>query len=155
IKQFEGLEPRDDAGVYLGLQIIEACRQQLKEPTAVMHYIRALAAHSMEYGWVLELASPTGFPFINRKDKPNIKQVRLLASAGSATHEIGDGWLDEIAYGDTLDAVVANFIHALDASHLIRSVNSAVREGITNILTVHDCFYVLAPEATRFGQILR
>jgi len=155
LKQFEGLEPRDDHGVYLGLKIIQACERELKVPTAIMHYIRAVAAHCLEYGWAVECPSPTGFPFINRKDKPNIKQVRLLGSGGSVTHEVGDGWKDEIAYGDTLDAIVANFIHSLDASHLIRSINSAVRAGITNTLTVHDCYYNLAPQVVGFGQILR
>jgi hypothetical protein len=53
-----------------------------------------------------------------------------------------------------LSAAAPNFVHSLDAAHLIKVVNAAVSEGIMDILTVHDCFYCLAPQATRLHEII-
>ena len=33
-------------------------------------------------------------------------------------------------------------------------VNAAVGEGIADLMTVHDCFYCLAPQATRLHEII-
>ena len=49
----------------------------------------------------------------------------------------------------------ANFVHSLDAAHLIRVVNRANEEGIANLLTIHDSFAVLAPQAAHLGKIVR
>jgi len=38
---------------------------------------------------------------------------------------------------------------------LALSVNAAVDRGITNIMTIHDCFGALAPDVHHFGQIRR
>jgi DNA-directed RNA polymerase len=54
-----------------------------------------------------------------------------------------------------LNAASPNFIHSLDAAHLIRTVLAANSEGIRDILTVHDSMACLAPYARRFGQLIR
>jgi DNA-directed RNA polymerase len=48
-----------------------------------------------------------------------------------------------------------DFVHALDAAHLLRTFNAAVSEGITSIATVHDCFGCLPSRAERFREIIR
>ena len=53
------------------------------------------------------------------------------------------------------NAASPNFVHSLDAAHLIRVVNRANAEGITNLLTVHDLYACLAPQAVRLGEIIR
>lgn len=69
-------------------------------------------------------------------------------------HNIADGATNEIDRDKTLSSAPANFVYSVDAAHLIRVVNAAVGEGISDILTVHDCFYCLAPQATRFREII-
>jgi DNA-directed RNA polymerase, mitochondrial len=54
-----------------------------------------------------------------------------------------------------MDGAVPNFVHALDASHLINVVNAAVREGITSLAVVHDSFGCLAPQAHKLHLIIR
>jgi Autographiviridae RNA polymerase len=147
---FDGLEPKDEAGRYLGTKIIEAGRALLRGPTEVMIYIRQLAEHCLEYGWVLELLSPTDFPFANRYHKPKVKTV-----SRRITHRTAVGVNDQLKRDKILDAAAANVVHSLDAAHLIRSVNAAMDAGITNILTVHDCFYTTAPQVVQFNKIIR
>jgi DNA-directed RNA polymerase len=56
---------------------------------------------------------------------------------------------------DAADGAVPNVVHALDATHLLRTVNACVAEGIKDIVTVHDCFGCLAPQAEQFNSIIR
>ena len=46
-------------------------------------------------------------------------------------------------------------MHALDAAHLLRTVNAAVAEGITSIATVHDSFGCLPSKAARFRRLIQ
>jgi DNA-directed RNA polymerase len=53
-----------------------------------------------------------------------------------------------------VSSVVANFTHSMDAAHLARVVNAAAEQDI-EVLTVHDSFSCLAPQAQRLNQIIR
>jgi DNA-directed RNA polymerase, mitochondrial len=48
-----------------------------------------------------------------------------------------------------------NFVHPLDAAHLLRTVNAAVAGGISAIATVHDSFACLPSRAARFRQLIQ
>lgn len=52
-------------------------------------------------------------------------------------------------------AIPPNFIHSLDASHLMMTVNSAVKEGIDQFAMVHDSYGTHAEDAPKLARILR
>jgi DNA-directed RNA polymerase, mitochondrial len=54
-----------------------------------------------------------------------------------------------------MDGAVPNFVHSLDASHLIRVVNAAAREDVTSVAVVHDSFGCLAPHARALYWVIR
>jgi DNA-directed RNA polymerase, mitochondrial len=68
---------------------------------------------------------------------------------------IADGYEQKIREKKTKNAAAANLVHALDASHLVRTVNACVSNGITNIATIHDCFACLAPQVWGFTKLIR
>ena len=53
-----------------------------------------------------------------------------------------------------MNAAAPNVVHAMDATHLVRTVNAAAVDDITNVATVHDLFSAPAPQAQRFRQII-
>jgi DNA-directed RNA polymerase len=94
-------------------------------------------------------------PCENRYQKSKYKTVQCLrGSVRVAQHKIAVGVHDRAKKKKTIQSAAANFTHSLDAAHLVKVVNAAASEGITNILTVHDCFYCLAPQATRLQKII-
>jgi DNA-directed RNA polymerase len=141
---------------YLAERVMEACKNELPGPAKVMEYIRELAEQCTQRGGFLEWRSPTGFPVSNRYQRPRTKRVPLIWY-GDVVYKpkIAVGALPKINKKKTLDAAAPNFVHSLDAAHLIRVVLAAQSEGIINVLTVHDSFACLAPQATRFNQIIR
>jgi DNA-directed RNA polymerase len=146
----------DEGGFkYLAEKVLKACELLLPGPTKVMEYIRALAQHRMDQKLFLEWITPSGFPVLNRYHELNEPETINLKTYGvRVRHNIVLEFKSEIWETKTIFAAAANFVHSMDAAHLIRTVNSCVSEGITDILTVHDCFYFLAPQATRGREIV-
>lgn len=149
---FKGNEPRSAAAYYLAKKIRGACEELLPGPNRVMRYIHKLARFRTAEGDFLRWVSPTGFPVCNRYQKPNYKTVYL---PGGIEHEVADGCLPIIREKKARNAAAPNFVHSLDAAHLIRTVNAAVSERIINVLCVHDAYCCLAPQAQRFNTIIR
>jgi DNA-dependent RNA polymerase len=139
---------------FLAEKVMEACELLLPGPAEVMKYVRALAQHCIDHGRFLEWTSPSGFPISNRYQVPNIVTFNLRRGSIRLRHNIADGATDEVKLPKALDSAAPNFIHSLDAAHLVRTVNASVSEGIADILTIHDSFYCLAPQATRFNEII-
>ena len=158
IKVLQRLDPRDleRAALYLAKRIREGCKELLPEPAKVMQYIRSLARHCTQQGRFLVWTTPTGFPVLNAYNEPDKKTVNVLRMDGSRLRaDIAVGTLPEIRKTKVLNTAAPNFTHSLDASHLIRTVNVAVSEGIKDVATVHNSFACLAPQATLFNKVIR
>jgi hypothetical protein len=150
----KGAKPPNGAFIYLARKVREACEQVLHGPKRVMDYICEVTEHCAGQGRFLEWTSPSGFPVSNRYQVPNIVTVTCRrGSVRVADHNIADGVTDQINHSKVKAAAAPNFVHSLDSAHLVKVVNAAASEGI-DLLTVHDCFYCLAPQATRLHDII-
>jgi DNA-directed RNA polymerase, mitochondrial len=119
-----------------------------------MNYVCEVAEHCTKDGRFLQWTSPTGFPVENRYQVSNVVTVNCMSGDVRVRHDIADGVTPEIRKGKAKFSAAPNFVHSRDAAHLIKTVNAAVSEGISDILTVHDCFSCLAPQAERFRKII-
>jgi DNA-directed RNA polymerase len=141
---------------YLAKKIIEANKEILRGPDAVMEFIRSLAELEAWRNLPLKWITPSGLPVIsNRCYEPNIKTVELKLHGRRVEYEVADGRKDKIDPDDAVNDAPANFVHSMDAAHLVLSVNTAVEDGITDIAVVHDCYGSLAPQVERFQYIVR
>jgi DNA-directed RNA polymerase len=131
-----------------------ACADKLPGPVRIMKYIRDLARYRFKQEKFLEWRSPTGFPVANRYQYSNIVPLDLCFGIRSR-YKVADGATPEMNKSDILNGASPNFVHSLDAAHLIRTVLAANGEGIRDILPVHDSYSCLAPFARRFGQLIR
>jgi DNA-directed RNA polymerase len=140
---------------YLARKIREACGELLPGPASAMRYIRELAEYCLSKSHHLDWVSPTGFPGANRYNKAKKTEVNLLCGP-RIRHGVADGHdPSKPRKQKALNSAAPNFVHSMDAAHLIRVVNAAVSEGIINVAVVHDSFSCMAPQARRFNQIIR
>jgi DNA-directed RNA polymerase len=146
------------ASWYLAKQTYEAIKEVISLPAQAMTFLQDLAramADDKPLGWI----SPARVPWINHYNKPDTKQVKLwLHDRGVRiryTTKIAVGELPQIEKRKAASTVAPNFVHALDAAHLLRTVNAAVAEGISSIATVHDSFGCLPSRAARFRRLIR
>jgi DNA-directed RNA polymerase len=130
-----------------------AIGEKLPGALETREYIQVLARRCLEHGRFMEWTTLAGFPVVNRYTKSKTRRVRLPFSGQKVT--IANDYTDEPLKQKTINSIVANITHSMDAAHLVLSVNRAVEEDITNIMTIHDCYGARAPDVTRFAQIRR
>jgi DNA-directed RNA polymerase len=115
-------------------------------------YITDLSSCRIQWGGFLEWTSPTGFPVINSYREPDVVPVYGHYAYGGrimvANGELADKPMVDVA----IRSAAPNFVHSLDASHLIRTVLAA---GIENLVTVHDSFACLAADAPDLLRIVK
>ena len=98
-----------------------ACAEELPGPVQTMEYIQSLVRHATRPS-VFWSGQPSGFHFSNDYPKLNTSMVYL---PDGTQYTIADGFIpNTIRTEKTVSAAAANFVHSLDATHLVRTVNA-------------------------------
>ena len=151
---FSGLEPSLSEAHYLASKVMEACREVLSGPQAVMDYICAIASYLADQDRFLQWRTPTGFPVFDDYRTPKSRVINVKRHGVPIQFTVADGYEPHINKRKATNSAAPNFVHSLDSALLIRCINAAAAEGI-NVVPVHDSFATLAPDVTRFGRIAR
>ena len=61
---------------------------------------------------------------------------------------------DKPDYRKQNQAIIPNIIHSLDASHLINLINRANLNGLTNVISIHDCFGIHPNKMNSLKQLV-
>lgn len=147
------------ASRFLASHIFDAIEEVVKKPAEAMDFLRhlakALAHENKPVTWI----TPVGVPWINRYHDRTVSRVSLwLCDKGvNLPHTVGvaTGWRKQINKSKAANGIAPNFVHALDAAHLMMTVNGLNDVGITDIALVHDSFAVHAPNASKLRDVLR
>jgi DNA-directed RNA polymerase len=143
------------ASKYLAGHIYDAIEEVVELPAKAMAFLQGCARALAHEGKPLSWTTPTGLPWCNRYNVPDVQRLQLWLSDTRVQMLVADGHKPEIDKDKSANGVAPNFVHALDAAHLLLTTNACVAEGIVAIATVHDSFGCLAPQAGRFNQIIR
>ena len=120
-------------------------REEFLEPL-----VDICSAHGMALQWT----TYDGMPVINQYFKPDIHNYNYPLNGGRVRIKWARGDLDEVRSLKARNAVTANFVHSLDATHL-RMVARAAKAEKIGMLCIHDSFAFLPSQARRGGQIIR
>jgi DNA-directed RNA polymerase len=120
-----------------------------------MKFLRELATALAKQNIALQWPTPSGFPWANRYDDFETTRIRSQLLGLSVRRKLATNYTPNIVANDARGAAAPNFIHGLDAAHLARTVNACAAAGIRDIITVHDCFGVMASQAEQFNRIVR
>jgi len=151
----------------------DSIKEKLPGAMRFRKHIRAIVSHCLEPGREHYLApdgrtmsrfrappakfmswvTPSGLPVSNRYLHSEKTRVRLPFLGESPI--IADEYTNLVRAEKARNSGVANWVHSMDASHLVLSVNAAVSADITNFMIVHDCFATLAPDTRLFAKIRR
>jgi hypothetical protein len=125
--------------------------------------VKDLMPRAMELrAWITKLAtehsiaeryvrwtSPSGFAAENRHELPATECVYGID--GTKFNVSKPGGLDPVG---CMNGLVPNFIHSLDAAHLVR-VACAAKAANIKMLSIHDCYAGLAPDSAALHRIIR
>ena len=162
----DALNKLDDTGNYLdGLTyveganylapIVEECiRDTVVAAAGAMDWLQKAAEAASAEDLPIMWSTPTGFPVVQDRRKLKSKQVkvwfqgeRVRLSVAEPTHA-----LDKRAQRA---GIAPNFVHSMDAAHLMRTVNAAVAEGIEDFAMIHDSFGCHAADTSEFNHLIR
>ncbi len=112
--------------------------------------------------------TPAGLPVMQRYPNTKVGKTDVtfrgkrmqLSLSDDATPTTLAGYLERPGRA-TMDsrksgnAIAPNFIHSLDAAHLMLTINAASLEGIDDVAVIHDSFGTHAADTDRLSEILR
>ena len=143
------------AARYMGRIAYAAITSVVKKPAEAMDFLKDLAGALAHEGKPVRWVSPAGLPCVNRYHASTTKTLQLWLHNERISVNVATGDEPELLKRKCQQAIAPNFVHSLDAAHLLLTVGAAADEGITDIATVHDSFGCLPAHADRFRNIIR
>jgi DNA-directed RNA polymerase len=119
-----------------------------------MEFLQDIARELAKRGKWLQWPTTTGFPLINLYEEPQYKIIESKLRGVRVRRKIAVGNKPIVSVGKSKNAVAANVIHSLDASHMMLTAIACKRAGI-DLMGIHDCYVCLAPQAERLDDIVR
>ena len=113
--------------------------------------IKPLNERNIPAMWV----SPSGLPVLQNafRNDPKIKEVK--ADAITAIRFRLRQISNDVALSKQSSGILPNFIHSLDAAHLVKTLNLAQARNITHLSTVHDSYATHACHIDLLGDCIR
>jgi DNA-directed RNA polymerase len=110
--------------------------------------VRLFAKKDVVLSWV----TPSGFVVVH--DYRVAREARMQTAIGNLlVQKLAD--VPKIDLRRQRSAIVANFVHSLDAAHMTLTLGALVRQGIKSFSMVHDSYGVHASEVECMNRALR
>lgn len=140
--------------VALAPAVREAIEQTVIAAADAMSWLQQVAAIATDEGRDLRWTTPSGFTVLQRKTTFATKQVtvwyggkQLRPGLSYATKK-----LSKVAQKN---GVAPNWVHSMDAAHLVDVVLTSLANDMTSFAMVHDSFGVHACDVDKLNRIIR
>lgn len=156
-----------DAARWLARQLFKLIEETVPAARDAMNWLKSTAKVMNKVDLPLWWTTPAGLPVLQRYPKARTKKTEVtfrgkrmqLSLADEPAHSFSD-FLEGtggryLNSREALDGIAPNFVHSLDAAHLMLTVIAASEKGITDIAVIHDSFGTHAAETDRLSRLLR
>lgn len=103
-----------------------------------MAFIQKVAGQVAKANMPLEWTTPTGF-IVEQATYQRKRKIVYTQLLGKAEFSVLED-TDDIDVNKMKSSAAPNYVHSMDASHLIRSVNAFKRAGLGSVAVIHDSF---------------
>lgn len=153
----ENIEIADDIYgpcAYLADKLYEAISKSVTSARACMDWLQDIARVFADNNKPIIWTTPTGFLCCQNYLRSKTKRIRTM-DGGIALRLRLNTYTDQADGIRQVNGISPNFIHSIDASHLMKTVNAAKEHGITDFLMVHDSFGTHAAHMGMLSRVLR
>jgi DNA-directed RNA polymerase len=119
------------AARYMGRVAYAAITTVVKKPAEAMDYLKDLAGALAHEGKAVRWVTPAGLPCINRYHEVTTKTLQLWLHNERISVNVANGNAPTLLKKKCQQAIAPNFVHSMDAAHLLLTVGAAADEGIT------------------------
>jgi len=139
---------------YLSNHLYDAIGEVVVAARTAMGWLQEVALIAAQADRVIRWTTPIGFTPC--QDYRKQKLIRVDTLYGGVRIQYGI-WQDTVKINKRKmsSGIAPNFVHSLDASHLMLTVNLCQENGIQNFSCVHDSYGTLAADAGKLAYYLR
>lgn len=145
--------PTGPSLVYLRDKVIDALAEAMKGPTEVKNWLQKVAKIMAKAEEPIIWTTPTGFRVMQDYRKPEF--TRLVIKAYSVRYYLPVDGKRPVNKSKQELGIIANFVHSMDAAHLIKVVNAVVSSGVKDIAVIHDSYGVHAHSVPLMNKLIR
>jgi len=142
------------ASVFIASVVYDAIRETVVAAATAMDWLRSVARVASQDKLPIRWTTPVGLPVIqdyrqseSKRHKVYYQGRRMRLTLATATTK-----LDVRAQGN---GIAPNYVHSLDASHLMKVLNLCTHNDIHSLALVHDSFGTHASDTDALFTILR
>lgn len=149
----EGVDPHR-AAVYMAGIVWDAIGETVVAARQAMDWLKEVSKVVAEAGLPVRWTTPVGLPVL--QEYREIEGERLKVHFGGQRVDL---WIakdgSKLSKRRQAAGIAPNFVHSLDAGHLMATVRLGVQHGLYNWCMIHDSFAVHACDTTLLNQVLR
>ncbi len=139
------------AAAYLGAIVWDCIGDALVSSRVAMDWLKEVATVAVEAGIEIEWVTPAGLLVNQTYRKRSRTRIKTQTCGQLFINTEGSA----ISKRQQLQGIAPNFVHSMDASHMMRTVNHAEYNGVDSFAMVHDSFGTHAADTTILYNSLR
>jgi DNA-directed RNA polymerase len=143
------------ASAYMAKKLDVALRKTVKAAVEGMDWLQATAGLLASENKPVVWTTPVGFPVVNGYYEPILKQIDITIKRKRQRQQLLLGYTDKLKKTKQRSTLAPNFVHSLDACHLMMVAIEAKKRGINSMLLIHDSFGCLPTDMAEFANIVR
>ena len=116
--------------------------------------VTKLVAKSQPECKEIRWTTPVGFPVAMSKHHTGSRQIKTYLDGKIFRPRLMFD-TDELNPAKMATTVAPSFVHALDAAHLVETIDRSSSQGVDSFAVVHDSFGVHACDVPKFGYTIR
>lgn len=142
------------AAQYMGGLIWDSVGEVVVAARLAMDWLQAASQVASKEGLPINWTTPVGFLVQQAYRVPNTKRVATTFNTQrlQITYQHGVGKIDSRRQAS---GISPNWVHSLDASHLMKTIVRSKREGIASFSMIHDSYGTHAGNAWALAKYLR
>lgn len=152
------LDSEDDYGpcVYLADKMYDAIGAVVVAARSAMDWLQEVAKIASKAEIPLEWTTPAGFLVYQHYVKQKNKKIRTFWGAARVRVQLSvNEDTDKMDKNKQRNGISPNFVHSMDASHLMLTVNKCLDEGISSFAMIHDSYGTHACDTDTLARLLR
>ncbi|CAB4139170.1 RPO41 Mitochondrial DNA-directed RNA polymerase [uncultured Caudovirales phage] len=143
-----------NCAAYMGDRVWDCVGQVVVAARAAMSWLQQAARVASAEGLPVRWTTPAGLPVQQTYYLPQLKRLELTFQTARLQLRVhtGDNKLDSRKQAS---ALAPNFVHSLDAAHLMLTVKKCREEGIKSFALIHDSYATHAGNTWMLADTLR
>jgi DNA-directed RNA polymerase len=143
------------ASYYMGNLIYDSLAQVVSKASEAMDWLQQVAKLAASEGLPIYWMTPVGLPVQQCYKKEKMQRINTTVAGGCRLRVRIAEETDKLDTMRQANGIAPNFVHSLDAAHMMRTINKCSEAGVTHFAMIHDSYGTHAADALKMAELLR